>query len=164
MLAIATHGSVAEAATFREHHLPIISRAEAIHGGFHDRLKLDENDRCTYEEAQQRLKSGQLRSREDAWWQTNKRALGRAELRYGQLFDMSTTGAKPDEANKEDTNSEEAKDLGQRTSKGKGKAEAKETTDDKDKPGRTRWRNLAFKTRAVMIDGITITHATRTGL
>jgi tetratricopeptide (TPR) repeat protein len=85
MLAIARQpGRVAEAYAFREQHLAALNRVEAVNGDLNKQLSRFEHDRSIYEQAQNKLRLGQL-AVGDTWWKEHDDALKRAEVMYGFL-------------------------------------------------------------------------------
>lgn len=87
MLAISRQpGRQGEAYRFREQHIDKIASAEATYGDLTTRLRRDEEDLTTYEEAKTKIENGQL-AFGDAWWTEHEEALSRAEFRYEILFD-----------------------------------------------------------------------------
>ena len=87
MLAIARQpGRKMEAYDFHKQNIEKITGAEAKYGDIDTRLRRDEDDLSTYNQAKAKIKEGQLIFC-DAWWNEHEEALDRAELRYGVLFD-----------------------------------------------------------------------------
>lgn len=91
MLAVARQGRVQESRRYRDTHLDLITPKESRYGDLDSVLRREREEKDLYDEAKGLIAARQSKVSK-IWWNKNRIALNRAQLRYGLLIPENAEG------------------------------------------------------------------------